>query len=402
MVPKPDQSDEFVANWKEKVTSYDKMDLKDELIHAMCANDFRPPSEIQSLAIRPICTHRNVVACAPEMSGKTSALAIGILNNINIESKETQALVISPMGMLAQHSYNIFVEIGSRMSGLEVHLFNDDSSREEDQKAATSCPHIAVATPDRALDLIRTENLNMQQLQMLCLDDADELLKGDLQEQVSEIIGLAGPHVQFLLFSTKITDPVFALMKGITDPVQIKVEAQGTLVPQYFVNVGEEQYKLETLIDIHRLLDFRRAVVFVNSRNTVDELQAALEDMELFSVSALHSGLSQSDCDSMLQRFMNGETRILVTTDDFAKCIDFRKITLVFNHDLPDDVEQYRRRVSRFAYGKTRVAINFFCDFSLASVEDCQIILNERYHTHMEPLPMTVSMILPMANEPVE
>ena len=99
---------------------------------------------------------------------------------------------------------------------------------------------------------------------------------------------------------------------------------------------------------------------------------------------------------------MNGETRILVTTDDFAKCIDFRKITLVFNHDLPDDVEQYRRRVSRFAYGKTRVAINFFCDFSLASVEDCQIILNERYHTHMEPLPMTVSMILPMANEPVE
>ena len=397
---KTEPKDLFVANWKEKVSSFGKMDLKDELLHAI--RGFTPPSEIQSLAIRPICMHRNVVARAPEMSGKTSALAIGILNNIDLELKETQALVLSPMGMLAWHIYTIFAEIGSRMSGLEVRLFNDDSSREEDPKTAASCPHIAVATPDRAIDLIRTGHLEMQQLKMLCLDDAGDLLGGDMHEQVSEIFGLAGPHVQFLLFSTKITDPVLAIMKEITDPVQIKVQAESTLVRQYVVHIGEsnELNRFDALTDISKLMNFRRTIIFVNSCDAVDALQANLEAQQ-FLVSALHTGLSQSDCDRMMQQFMNGETRVLITTDAFAKCIDFRKITLIFNYHLPGDAEQYRRRVSRFMHGKTRIAINFCTDEEAGDLDYLET-LRRHYHTDMDALISDFSKILPMANESAE
>ena len=208
-----DRSDEFVANWEEKVDDFDQMELAPDPGHGVHSCGFKHPSEVQSLAIRPICMHRNVVVCASEASGKTSALAIGILNNIDVQLKETQALVLSPMGILAQHVYEMFTNVGHRMEGLDVRLFNGGSPIAVDRMAVTSCPHVVVATPGRAGDLIRTGHLKIQQLKMLCLDDADVLLKGNMEGQVSEIMMLAGQHVQFLLFSTKMTDSVFDMMK---------------------------------------------------------------------------------------------------------------------------------------------------------------------------------------------
>ena len=98
-----DRSDEFVANWEEKVEDFDQTELALDLLHGIYSSGYQHPSEVQSLAIRPICMHRNVVVCASEASGKTSALVMGILNNIDVQLKETQALVLSPMGMLACH-----------------------------------------------------------------------------------------------------------------------------------------------------------------------------------------------------------------------------------------------------------------------------------------------------------
>ena len=378
-----DRSDEFVANWEEKVEDFDQTELALDLLHGIYSSGYQHPSEVQSLAIRPICMHRNVVVCASEASGKTSALVMGILNNIDVQLKETQALVLSPMGMLAQHVYEMFAEIGSRMKGLKVRLFKGGSPIGADRMAATSCPHVVVATPGRAGDLIRTGHMKTQQLKMLCLDDADDLLKGDMQEQVSEIVGLAEQHVQFLLSSTKMTDPVFAIMKGIADPVQIKVQAQGTWGPQYFANSAEEQYKFSTVIYIYGQLSVSRCVIFANRKKTVNELQEALE-REHISVAAIHAGLSQDDSGCIMQRFRKGEVRVLITTDDFAKCIHPLQPSLVINYELPKDAEQYRRRV---ASGVERVVVNI-CTFEDAEGENFKDSLEQRYQTHIEELPV--------------
>ena len=396
------QAPDFVANWEERIDDFDHMDLAPNLLHGVYSYGFKHPSEIQSLAIKPIGLRRSVIAQAQSGTGKTGAFAIGILNNIVLSAPETQALVLAPTRELAEQIYTFFTEIGSRLEGLQVRLFKGGASVEQDRQNASANPHIAVATPGRAIDLINTGHLRTDSLTMLCLDEADQMLAGNFVDQVSEIFRFVRPETQILLFSATIPVPVFNIMKQfMKDPVKILVRAeQLTLegIRQFYVNVMEEQYKFPTLIDIYGQLSIQKAVIFANSKKTVDELQAAFEDQK-FSVSAIHAGLSQSDRDRIMQRFRKGEARVLIATDLLARGIDVQQITLVINYELPKSVEQYLHRIGRSGrYGRKGVAINI-C--TAADMRDIST-LTQHYQTNIEELPNDIAKIVDEANDSVE
>lgn len=391
----------FEANWEERIEDFDQMDLKPDLLHGIFSYGFKHPSEIQSLAIKPILLGRNVIAQAQSGTGKTGAFSIGILQNINTEEQTTQALVLAPTRELADQIYSFFKQIGMRMKGLQISIFKGGTSVQQQKEEAVKLPHIIIATPGRALALIEEGFLRCENLKMVCLDEADNLLDEGFINQVQEIFAFLKPEIQILLFSATIPLQIFNLMENFMhDPVKILVKAeQLTLegIRQFFVNVDKTEYKFPTLLDIYGQLSIQKAVIFANKKDTVDYLQKSFQEAN-FEVSAIHGGLEQKEREEIMKQFRTGSSRVLIATDLLGRGIDIQQITLVINFELPTTLELYLHRIGRSGrYGRKGVAINI-CDTSeMNQINDIQNF----YHTKIDELPADFAEILKDANESV-
>ncbi|OHT17666.1 ATP-dependent RNA helicase eIF4A [Tritrichomonas foetus] len=398
----PQDNPNFEANWNERVDDFDSMDLKPELLHGIFSYGFKHPSEIQSLAVRPIMLGRNVIAQAQSGTGKTGAFSIGILQNIDTSSQTTQALVLAPTRELADQIYTFFVEIGARIPNLQIVIFKGGVSVQHDQQQAQKLPHIIIATPGRSLSLIQDGYLRCEHLKMVCLDEADAMLGEGFVTQVQEIFSFLNPEIQILLFSATIPVEIFNLMEQfMKDPVKILVKAeQLTLegIRQFYVNVNNDEYKFPTLLDIYGQLSIQKAVIFANKKDTVDFLQNELSKAN-FEVSAIHGGLEQSERERIMQQFRVGNARVLVATDLIGRGIDVQQITLVINFEVPPSRELYLHRIGRSGrYGRKGVAINICNMNEMSSIQN----IEEFYRTKIEELPNDFAQILKEANDSVD
>jgi superfamily II DNA/RNA helicase len=314
------------------------------------AYGFRKPSDIQALSVRPIIDRRQVIAQARSGTGKTGAFGIGILHNLDLSSQSTQAFIISPTRELATQTYDFLLAIGIHMAGLKVELFIGGHPLREDQEKASKNPHVAVCAPGRALDLITNGYLRCENVHMLCLDEADQLLKDDFLEQIQQIFSYLHPGCQMLLFSATIPLEAFNIMdQFMQNPVRILVRAeQLTLdgISQFYVNVGEPANKLCTLVDIFGMLPIQKSVIFANKKDVVDYLKERLTEHG-FTVSAIHASLTQSERDIIMKDFPVGRLCILIETDLIARSIDAQQVTIVINFEMPRDPESDLHRIGR-------------------------------------------------------
>jgi translation initiation factor 4A len=375
------------------------MDLNPKLLHGIYSYGFKQPSEIQSLAIHPIITGRHVIAQAQSGTGKTGAFSIGVLNTIRVEEKTTQALLLSPTRELAQQTYQFCMDISEKMTGLSIEIFKGGSSVLEDQERAIKLPHVIIATPGRALDLINSGHLRCENIHIVVLDEADEMLSEGFITQVNEIFRYFSEEIQICLFSATIPHEIFQIMETfMRDPVKILVKAEKlTLegIKQFYVNVGQTSKKFETLADLYGSLSIQKAVIFANSQKTVDYLKGEMEALD-FTVSAIHAGLTQTERDSIMKQFRLGATRVLIATDLLARGIDVQQITLVINFEIPRDREKYLHRIGRSGrYGRKGVAINI-CDYSEMRMKQD---LERHYQTKIAELPEDIGQVLIDANE---
>ncbi|OHT02781.1 ATP-dependent RNA helicase eIF4A [Tritrichomonas foetus] len=389
---------EFEPNWDERIEDFEQMELNAELVHGIFSYGFKYPSDIQTLAIHPIVQRRDIIAQAQSGSGKTGAFGIGILNNLDLSVVSTQALILSPTRELATQTHDFMSTIGKKMKNLTVELFIGGHQQSEDQAKAAQLPHVAVATPGRALDLITTGNLRCENLRLICLDEADELLGEDFVKQVQEIFSYLKPEIQILLFSATIPPSIFDVMiQFMKDPVKILVKAEKlTLegIRQFYVNVVETSNKTPTLIDIFGRLSIQKAVIFANSKATVDFLKQEMEGQN-FTVSAIHANLAQSERDRIMHQFRLGATRVLIATDLIARGIDVQQVTLVINFELPKDRESYLHRIGRSGrYGRKGVAINICDNSDMNTVQH----LEKFYHTKIDVLPNDIASYVNEAN----
>jgi translation initiation factor 4A len=378
------------------------MELKTPLLHGIYSYGFKNPSEIQSLAVTPIREGRCVVAQAQSGTGKTGAFTIGILDSIDLSSRTTQALILSPTRELADQTFVFFIEIGHRMPGLEVVLLKGGVGVQDSQEAAASLPHVAVATPGRAVDLIQTGFLRCENMKVICLDEADRLLSENFIDQIQSIVSYLPENVQTLLFSATIPEETFTIMSEfIHDPVKILVKAEKlTLegIRQFYVNAEQRSAKFGTLIDIYGHMSIQKAIIFANTKPAVDELERGLTDAG-FQVAAIHGGLSQIDRDRIMKDFRKGMSRVLVSTDLLARGIDVQQVTLVINYELPNDYEDYLHRIGRSGrYGRKGVAINLIDTTERPAIT----ALQEFYQTKIEELPADFAEIVQAANDQFE
>uniref|UniRef100_UPI0037E7D411 eukaryotic translation initiation factor 4A1A n=1 Tax=Semicossyphus pulcher TaxID=241346 RepID=UPI0037E7D411 len=382
------------STWDEIVDSFDEMSLRETLLRGIYAYGFEKPSAIQQRAIIPCIKGFDVIAQAQSGTGKTATFAISILQQIDVELKDTQALVLAPTRELAQQIQKVVLALGDYMGAVCYACIGGTNIRCEVQKLLAEPPHIVVGTPGRVFDMLNRGTICSKHIKMFVLDEADEMLSRGFKEQIYDIFRKLVSSAQVVLLSaTMPTDVLEVTKKFMRDPVRILVKKEElTLegIRQFYINVEKEEWKLDTLCDLYETLTITQAVIFINTRRKVDWLTEKMHARD-FTVSALHGDMDQKERDLIMREFRSGSSRVLITTDLLARGIDVQQVSLVINYDLPTNRENYIHRIGRGGrFGRKGVAINMVNEDDKRTLRDIETF----YNTTIEEMPMNVADLL--------
>ncbi|KAH9971349.1 DEAD-domain-containing protein [Lactifluus volemus] len=360
------------------ISTFDDLSLKEDLLRGIYAYNFEKPSAIQQRAILPITQGRDVIAQAQSGTGKTATFSISMLQSIDVSVRETQALVLSPTRELATQIQSVVLALGDYMNVQCMRVLE----------------HIVSGTPGRVFDMIRRRILRTRNIKMLVLDEADELLNKGFKDQIYDVYRYLPPATQVVLLSATLPYDVLEMTtKFMTDPIRILVKRDElTLegIKQFFVAVEKEDWKFDTLCDLYDTLTITQAVIFCNTRRKVDWLTEKMRAAD-FTVSSMHGEMPQKERDAIMAEFRGGTSRVLITTDVWARGIDVQQVSLVINYDLPANRENYIHRIGRSGrFGRKGVAINF------VTVDDVRILrdIEQFYSTQIDEMPVNAAELI--------
>lgn len=389
-------ADQIVFESSEEVTiapTFDALGLKENLLRGIYAYNFEKPSAIQQRAILPILRGRDVIAQAQSGTGKTATFSISMLQTIDVSLRETQALVLSPTRELATQIQSVVLALGDYMN-VQCHACIGGTSIGEDIRKLEYGQHIVSGTPGRVFDMIRRRHLRTKNIKMLIMDESDELLNMGFKDQIYDIYRYLPPATQVVLVSATLPHDVLEITtKFMTDPVRILVKRDElTLegIKQFFVAVEKEDWKFDTLCDLYDTLTITQAVIFCNTRRKVDWLTDRMRENN-FQVSSMHGEMQQRERDAIMSEFRQGGSRVLITTDVWARGIDVQNVSLVINYDLPTNRENYIHRIGRSGrFGRKGVAINFVTTEDVKTLRD----IEQYYSTQIDEMPMKIDDLM--------
>ncbi|KIM46343.1 hypothetical protein M413DRAFT_441426 [Hebeloma cylindrosporum] len=375
------------------ISTFDDLGLKEDLRRGIYAYNFEKPSAIQQRAILPIIQGRDVIAQAQSGTGKTATFSISVLQSIDITVRETQALILSPTRELATQIQSVVLALGDYMN-VQCHACIGGTSIGEDIRKLEYGQHVVSGTPGRVFDMIRRRCLRTRNIKMLVLDEADELLNKGFKDQIYDVYRYLPPATQVVLLSATLPYDVLEMTtKFMTDPIRILVKRDElTLegIKQFFVAVEKEDWKFDTLCDLYDTLTITQAVIFCNTRRKVDWLTEKMRASN-FTVSSMHGEMVQKERDAIMAEFRGGTSRVLITTDVWARGIDVQQVSLVINYDLPANRENYIHRIGRSGrFGRKGVAINF------VTVDDVRILrdIEQFYGTQIDEMPVNAAELI--------
>uniref|UniRef100_A0A8R1HXM4 RNA helicase n=1 Tax=Caenorhabditis japonica TaxID=281687 RepID=A0A8R1HXM4_CAEJA len=375
------------------VPTFDKMGLKENLLRGVYAYGFEKPSAIQQRAIPAILRARDVIAQAQSGTGKTATFSISVLQSLDTQVRETQALILSPTRELAVQIQKVVLALGDYMN-VQCHACIGGTNLGEDIRKLDYGQHVVSGTPGRVFDMIRRRNLRTRAIKLLVLDEADEMLNKGFKEQLYDIYRYLPPGAQVVLLSATLPHEILEMTsKFMTDPIRILVKRDElTLegIKQFFVAVDREEWKFDTLIDLYDTLTITQAVLFCNTRRKVDWLTDKMKEAN-FTVSSMHGEMEQKDRDEVMKEFRAGNTRVLISTDVWARGLDVPQVSLVINYDLPNNRELYIHRIGRSGrFGRKGVAINFVKQDDVRILRD----IEQYYSTQIDEMPMNIADII--------
>lgn len=297
------------------------------------------------------------------------------------------ALVLSPTRELATQIQSVVMALGDYMN-VQCHACIGGTNIGEDIRKLDYGQHVVSGTPGRVADMIRRRHLRTRHIKMLVLDEADELLNRGFREQIYDVYRYLPPATQVVVVSATLPYDVLDMTtKFMTDPVRVLVKRDElTLegIKQYFIAVEKEEWKFDTLCDLYDTLTITQAVIFCNTRRKVDWLTDKMREAN-FTVSSMHGEMPQKERDSIMQDFRQGNSRVLISTDVWARGIDVQQVSLVINYDLPTNRENYIHRIGRSGrFGRKGVAINFVTSDDVRILRDIELY----YSTQIDEMPM--------------
>jgi ATP-independent RNA helicase DbpA len=319
---------------------------------------------IQAHSLPPILEGRDLIARAKTGSGKTAAFGIGLLEKLNPEIFDVQALVLCPTRELADQVGRELRRLARGMANIKLVSVCGGKAFGPQKISLQHGAHIVVGTPGRVLDHLNKGTLQLRGLKTLVLDEADRMLDMGFSEAMRDVVAHAPRKRQTLLFSATYPESIKQISRSIQrNPVMITVEAEhdtGT-IEQLFYEVRKHE-RNNTLLRLFEHYEPASALVFCNTKKQCAETAVFLNDRHVQSL-ALHGDLEQRQRDQVLIQFANSSCPVLVATDVAARGLDIKALPLVINHELPRDPEVYVHRIGRTGRaGEKGVALSLFSE----------------------------------------
>ncbi|MFP4511136.1 MAG: DEAD/DEAH box helicase [Spirochaetaceae bacterium] len=332
------------------MTSFDQLGLIPGLLDAIAARGFETPTPIQAEMIPFLLNEdRDVTGLAQTGTGKTAAFGLPILQHIDLQSRLTQALILTPTRELGLQVSREIAEYGAKLRGLRTTTVYGGAPFAPQIRDLKAGPHIITATPGRLKDLLDRGIADLSALRFLVLDEADQMLDMGFKDELDAILATANPARRTLLFSATMPPEVARIAATyMNNPHEIvagrKNQGVGTVTHYvYRVHAHDKYEALRRLIDVKSGM---YAIVFCRTRETVKDVTARLA-RDGYTADALHGELAQGQRDTVMGRFREGNPSLLVATDVAARGLDVDNLTHVIHYDLPDEVSSYTHRSGR-------------------------------------------------------
>jgi len=364
-------------------TGFAQLALTQPLLRAVEEQGYSSPSPIQAQAIPALLEGRDLLGQAQTGTGKTAAFALPLLQRLDPEAKRPQVLVLAPTRELAGQVTEAVKTYGKYLKGLRVLPIYGGAGYREQLQGLKQGVQVVVGTPGRILDHMQRGSLDLSELKMLVLDEADEMLRMGFIEDVETILEATPDQRQVVLFSATMPKEIRRVADNyLKEPVTVKIAAktataEGISQEYYFVHGPRKLDALDRIIEGE---DFDAMIIFARTKQATAELADRLLAAG-HAASALNGDMNQALRERTVERLKSGSLNIVVATDVAARGLDVSRISHVLNFDLPTDLEAYVHRIGRTGRaGREGKAI------ALVSPKDKRLLRAIERHTRM---PMT-------------
>ncbi len=327
---------------------FSELGLSDSLLKAIKRSGYEEATPIQEQTIPMVLEGKDVIGQAQTGTGKTAAFGLPIIENVDTENPNIQAIIISPTRELAIQTQEELYRLG-KDKHVRVQVVYGGADIRRQIKSLKQHPQILVGTPGRLRDHINRHTVKLDHIKTLVLDEADEMLNMGFLEDIESIIKETPDDRQTLLFSATMPPEIKRIgVQFMSDPETVRIKAKELttdLVDQYYVRARDyEKFDIMTrLIDVQ---DPDLTIVFGRTKRRVDELSKGLIARG-YNAAGIHGDLTQDKRSKIMWKFKNNELDILVATDVAARGLDISGVTHVYNYDIPSDPDSYVHRIGR-------------------------------------------------------
>lgn len=344
---------------------------------------YESPMPVQEEVIPFLLGEDNdVIVLAQTGTGKTAAYGLPILQKINVDLVQPQALVLCPTRELCLQIADDLNEYSKYISRLHVLPVYGGSSIESQIRSLKRGVHVVVATPGRLLDLMNRKTVDLNAVHNVIMDEADEMLNMGFSDSINTILAEVPPSRNMLLFSATMPQGIAAITKKyMNNPKEIvigkKNEGNKNIRDIYFMVRAQDKY-----LALKRIADFYPniyGIIFCRTRKETQEIADKLIQ-DGYNADSLHGELSQAQRDYVMQKFRLKNLQLLVATDVAARGLDVDDLTHVINYGLPDDIESYTHRRGRTGRaGKTGISISICHVREKGKIRNIERVINKKF-----------------------
>lgn len=342
--------------------TFAELGVNEEILLAIEEMGFEKPMPIQEAVLPVLLTaSTDLVALAQTGTGKTAAFGIPAIQKLNLDSPETEVLILSPTRELCLQIAKDLKSYAKHIPECTVVPVYGGASIELQKKDLKRGAKIIVATPGRIHDMVRRRYVDLSTVNLVVLDEADEMLDMGFKDDLDAILSQTPDEKHTLLFSATMPDEVARIAKGyMSDPKEITIGTRNSGAENvrhcYYLVQAKDRY-----LALKRIADFNPniyAIIFCRTRTETQEVATALI-RDGYNADALHGDLSQAQRDHVMNRFRCKNLQMLVATDVAARGLDVSNLTHVINYNLPDEIELYTHRSGRTGRAdKTGISIS--------------------------------------------
>ena len=354
---------------------FDELNIDERILRAIEDMGFEETSPIQTQAIPAVCEGIDVVGQAQTGTGKTAAYTIPMLMKIDPQIKKPQAIVLCPTRELAVQVAEEIRKLAKYMSDIKVLPVYGGQEIVRQIKSLKTGVQIIVGTPGRVMDHMRRKTVKFDNINMVILDEADEMLDMGFREDMETILTETPEDRQTVMFSATMPKAIMDIARNFQKDARIikvvRKELTVSNIEQFYYEVRPKN-KTEVLCRLIDIYNPRLSVVFCNTKRQVDELISELKGRGYFA-DGIHGDMKQQQRDRVMDDFRSGKVDILIATDVAARGIDVDDVDMVFNYDIPQDEENYVHRIGRTRRaGRSGMALSFISGKEVYKLKDIE------------------------------